>query len=581
METPPAQGSYQTYIVKKGDSIASVALSHGMKKAELSKVNSMYGSPQLLRGQALLVRAEQAKPPPPPAAAAATAVLSKSGHGEDILSHSGHLLVDFKREPVRQRKAVHRAASDTGLLTRMSAAIFSSSSSNSNSASSSATDSDTGAVPAAVTGVSSLLSRHRSRRTTLPNLDHEAAAAAAQNSTNASAGAAAARTWRSYFTTPAAAVPENSSTSTVSASSSSSNGDTVQARAKSDCTAAVSSAVAEAIASVSTTATATDTQQEPVIVIARRRSRSDITSSSTHNSSDLGAQTYAANSSDSANTSTATAAAAATAATTANDDASTANNGEQYWSGAVDVDGICSAMHSDDEADVSADVCSDVTDDEPELPRLVQHYYTTTASGKQQHYTVPLLVNGESDIVLPQAIALMEEALPDNRKGYNWVLLFSTFNCNQLSSRFSLLVVALQQCARSVAGAAAFRATPNTLPSALQLAIAHETCIAAVACVLCDMMSCRHGANYIQFYERVKAEEPTYIVVETMEGEVLGGFAASPWHIDKNHTGNNISYLVQLKQYAVCSVSTNICPPISSRMSAAFALVDARSTTAL
>jgi LysM repeat protein len=422
-----AAGSYQTYIVKKGDKIGSVALSHGMKKAELSKVNSIYGSPQLLRGQALLVRAEPAKPPPPPAAAAATAVLSKSGHGEDILSHSGHLLVDFKREPVRQRKAVHRAASDTGLLTRMSAAIFSSSSSNSNSASSSATDSDTGAVPAAVTGVSSLLSRHRSRRTTLPNLDHEAAAAAAaQNSTNASAGAAAARTWRSYFTTPAAAVPENSSTITASASSSS-NGDTVQARAKSDCTAAVSSAVAEAIATVSTTATATDTQEEPVIVIARRRSRSDITSSSTHNNSDVSAHTDAANSSDSANTSTAIAAAAATADTTANDDAGTANNGEQYWSSAVDVDGICSAMHSDDEADVSADVRSDVIHDEPELPTLVQHYYTTTASGKQQHYTVPLLVNGESDIVLPQAIALMEEALPDNRKGYNWVLLFSTF----------------------------------------------------------------------------------------------------------------------------------------------------------
>eukprot|EP00953_Heterococcus_sp_UTEX-ZZ885_P028312 15106-Heterococcus_DN1.PRE.1 len=547
-----------------------------MKKAELSKVNSIYGSPQLLRGQALLVRAEPAKPPPPPAAAAATAVLSKSGHGEDILSHSGHLLVDFKREPVRQRKAVHRAASDTGLLTRMSAAIFSSSSSNSNSASSSATDSDTGAVPAAVTGVSSLLSRHRSRRTTLPNLDREAAAAAAaQNSINASAGAAAARTWRSYFTTPAAAVPENSSTSTVSASSSSSNGDTVQARAKSDCTAAVSSAVAEAIASVSTTATATDTQQAPVIVIARRRSRSDITSSSTHSSSDVIAHTDAANSSDSANTSTATAAAAATADTIANDDATTANNGEQHWSSAVDVDGICSAMHSDDEADVSADVCSDVIDDEPELPTLVQHYYTTTASGKQQHHTVPLLVNGESDIVLPQAIALMEEALPDNRKGYNWVLLFSTFN------RFSYLVVALRQCVRSVTEDPAFRATLYTLLSALQLAIAHESCIAAVACVLCDMMSRRHGANYIQFYERVKAEDPTYIVVETMEGEVLGGFAASPWHIDKNHTGNNISYLVQLKQYAVCSVSTNICPPISSRMSAAFALVDARSTTAL
>jgi TLD len=69
----------------------------------------------------------------------------------------------------------------------------------------------------------------------------------------------------------------------------------------------------------------------------------------------------------------------------------------------------------------------------------------------------------------------------------------------------------------------------------MQLAIAYETWwFAAVACMCRDMMSRRHGANYIQFFERVKAEEPTYVVVETMDGEVLGGFAASPWHIDKN-----------------------------------------------
>lgn len=39
----------------------------------------------------------------------------------------------------------------------------------------------------------------------------------------------------------------------------------------------------------------------------------------------------------------------------------------------------------------------------------------------------------------------------------------------------------------------------------------------------------RDGASYIQFYNRLKGETPTYMVVENMDGEVFGGFAASPW----------------------------------------------------
>lgn len=44
----------------------------------------------------------------------------------------------------------------------------------------------------------------------------------------------------------------------------------------------------------------------------------------------------------------------------------------------------------------------------------------------------------------------------------------------------------------------------------------------------------RHGANYIQFYERVKNEDPTYVLVETMAGEVFGGYASVPWKASKD-----------------------------------------------
>lgn len=45
--------------------------------------------------------------------------------------------------------------------------------------------------------------------------------------------------------------------------------------------------------------------------------------------------------------------------------------------------------------------------------------------------------------------------------------------------------------------------------------------------VLCD--GDRDGASYIQLYSKIKAEEPTYVVVENMKGEVFGGFATSAW----------------------------------------------------
>lgn len=30
-------------------------------------------------------------------------------------------------------------------------------------------------------------------------------------------------------------------------------------------------------------------------------------------------------------------------------------------------------------------------------------------------------------------------------------------------------------------------------------------------------------------YNKIKAEEPTFLIVESMEGEVFGGFATSAW----------------------------------------------------
>lgn len=44
-----------------------------------------------------------------------------------------------------------------------------------------------------------------------------------------------------------------------------------------------------------------------------------------------------------------------------------------------------------------------------------------------------------------------------------------------------------------------------------------------------DRRECRDGASFLQLYNRIKAEEPTFVVVENMKGEVFGGFASSAW----------------------------------------------------
>src|SRR5687767_1793760 len=57
--------AHTTYIVQKGDTLAGIALAHGMRANELRKLNRcMYGSPTLMRGQILLVRGPAPLPPP-------------------------------------------------------------------------------------------------------------------------------------------------------------------------------------------------------------------------------------------------------------------------------------------------------------------------------------------------------------------------------------------------------------------------------------------------------------------------------------------------------------------------------------
>jgi len=114
---------------------------------------------------------------------------------------------------------------------------------------------------------------------------------------------------------------------------------------------------------------------------------------------------------------------------------------------------------------------------------------------------MPLFVGPKSDVVSSKGISLMEEGLPSYKKGYNWIMLFSSF---------------------------------------------------------------RHGANYIPFYEKLKFEESTYVIIETMSGEIFGGFASTPWHESKGqYYGTGECFLFKLNQ---CEEPSNEFAPGSDRM---------------
>ncbi|CAM9137130.1 unnamed protein product [Choristocarpus tenellus] len=102
---------------------------------------------------------------------------------------------------------------------------------------------------------------------------------------------------------------------------------------------------------------------------------------------------------------------------------------------------------------------------------------------QRQKLQVPGLVAGGSDIISLGTMGKLEAALPEHCRGYNWVMLYSTF---------------------------------------------------------------RDGASHIQFYDRTKEESPTYIVVEAMNGEVFGGFASATWKISPKYYGTGESFLFRI-----------------------------------
>ncbi|CAM9694865.1 unnamed protein product [Pylaiella littoralis] len=96
---------------------------------------------------------------------------------------------------------------------------------------------------------------------------------------------------------------------------------------------------------------------------------------------------------------------------------------------------------------------------------------------------LPRLVSGGSTIVTHSTLARMEAAQPKHHRGYNWHLLFSSY---------------------------------------------------------------RDGASYMTLYNRIKAEDPTFLIVEDMKGEVFGGFAASAWASGHQYYGTGESFLFKI-----------------------------------
>ncbi|CAM9542926.1 unnamed protein product, partial [Ectocarpus sp. 12 AP-2014] len=93
---------------------------------------------------------------------------------------------------------------------------------------------------------------------------------------------------------------------------------------------------------------------------------------------------------------------------------------------------------------------------------------------------LPGLVCGGSTIVTHSTLARMEAAQPKHHRGYNWYLLYSTY---------------------------------------------------------------RDGASYTTLYNRIQGEEPTFLIVESMRGEVFGGFATSAWSSGCQYYGTGECFL--------------------------------------
>ncbi|CAM9103018.1 unnamed protein product [Ectocarpus sp. 13 AM-2016] len=97
---------------------------------------------------------------------------------------------------------------------------------------------------------------------------------------------------------------------------------------------------------------------------------------------------------------------------------------------------------------------------------------------------LPGLVCGGSTIVTHSTLARMEAAQPKHHRGYNWYLLYSTY---------------------------------------------------------------RDGASYTTLYNRIQGEEPTFLIVESMRGEVFGGFATSAWSSGCQYYGTGECFLFKIE----------------------------------
>lgn len=64
----------------------------------------------------------------------------------------------------------------------------------------------------------------------------------------------------------------------------------------------------------------------------------------------------------------------------------------------------------------------------------------------------------------------------------------------------------------------------------------------------------RDGASYTTLYNRIQGEEPTFLIVESMKGEVFGGFATSAWSSGCQVPACLPTYLPTYRGVADCGV---------------------------
>jgi LysM repeat protein len=112
----PSQASDESYIVKRGDTVYSIARSYGIPPGVLAERNGLSGTLHVYAGQRLAIPARRAtrQPPPPPDTPAQNAA-------RNTLPHSIQRAID--KAPVRpgrwQYIVIHHSGVDTGTVKAM------------------------------------------------------------------------------------------------------------------------------------------------------------------------------------------------------------------------------------------------------------------------------------------------------------------------------------------------------------------------------------------------------------------------------------------------------------------------------